>query len=615
MLQKERLVKDLRPSKMAEHRFIHNGKDALKRQTCTEGTRVKILKEITEWANDSAVGSPSVFWLTGQAGAGKTTIAYTIAKRFGEGQPTALGASFFCSRQFGETRSLQRIVPTIAFQLARQCEPYRIALFGVDTSDAVDSHSVEEQIQKFLLTPWMTQARRHGLPTYLVVVDALDEIEEVDRSSFLKELLESVDKDNITGLKVLVTSRPDPDIVELCATFPRGAVCRLQDVPIKDAKLDITTYLDVKLKNLAGTPELSKLNEQSAGLFIYAATVVKILTKRKLDKDEQLSLLRPLLSSPSSHFGSIDKLYQRIICDAFSDLDNNLLSTRLSVLYAFLCSAERISSSVAALLVDTKIGIASMVLDSLHAVLYEDSGRVYWYHASFPDFIFNPTRSNFHIGDKEFTFSCDAAALHSFLANACFRIMNSNEIGLRFNMGDIKSSYLLDSEHAEELRENVNKNISPALRYACMHWVHHVTLSLPSNSSPIYDMVTDFLQLRVLFWIEAMHLHGSSGECPHLLHNARNWVSKVPTIFPHLKLSLMIFTSYRTATRISQRIFSQWLILQHISLVLQLLTRPRTCISHHWQHGNQHRIFCKPGRMHSLVFPCINTREELLPCL
>jgi len=550
MSKKERLGKDLQPSAMADHRFIHKGKSALNRETCTEGTRISILNGITEWANDSSNASPLVYWLTGQAGAGKTTIAYTIAKLFGIRQDAVLGVNFFCSRQFPETRSLERIVPTLAYQLARICETYRAALLGVDTSDAVQSHNIQEQLQIFLFQPWMRRKHSHDRPIYLIVVDALDEIEDSERSMFLEQLLRSLQTDNITGLKFLVTSRPDPEIVDLCKTFPPGAVCKLQDVPIEEAKEDIGIYLDVKLKHLSSTREFSKLKEQSAGLFIYAATVVKILTGRKLAKSEQLKRLSAILSLTSSDSGPIDQLYQQVVCEAFSELDDDpeLLSTCLSILYTFLCSAERLSASVAASLLDIDIDVADIVLENLHAVLYVQDSKVYWYHASFPDFIFSHARSNFRADNKDFRFSCDAAAQHSLLTSACFRIMNSEETGLRFNMGDIKSSYLLDSEHIEELRGNVKKNISPALRYACMYWVHHLSLSLTEKSGLIYDIISDFLQLRILFWIEAMHLLGSSGECPHLLHNARNWVSKVQTMFPRLKFNLMISTYCRTAT-------------------------------------------------------------------
>jgi len=535
---------------MADHRFNHKEHSALNRETCTEGTRVKILNGITEWANESFEGIPPVYWLTGQAGAGKTTIAYTIAKLFGIGQDAVLGANFFCSRQFPETRSLERIVPTLAYQLARICETYRAALHEVDTSDAVQSHNVQEQLQRFLFQPWMGRTQSHDRPIYLVVVDALDEIEDSKRSLFLEQLLKSLQTNNITGLKFLVTSRPDPEIVDLCESFPLKVVCKLQDVPTEEAKEDIGIYLDVKLKHLSATPQFSKLKEQSAGLFIYAATVVKILMGRKLANSEQLKRLSAILSLSSSDSGPIDQLYQQVLREAFSDLndDPELLSTRLSALHTFLCSVERISASVAANLLGIDIDVADMVLNNLHAVLYVQDSKVYWYHASFRDFIFSHARSNFRADDKDFRFSCDTAAQHSVLVHACFRIMNSEETGLRFNMGDIKSSYLLDSEHTEELRGNVDKNISPALRYGCAHWAHHVSLSPPSKDIPIYGVITDFLQLRVLFWIEAMHLLRSSGECPHLLHHARNWVSKVPTMFPRLKCNFMISTSCRRAT-------------------------------------------------------------------
>jgi tRNA A37 threonylcarbamoyladenosine biosynthesis protein TsaE len=76
------------------------------------------LEDITKWANDRSLASPRVFWLTGQAGSGKTTIVYTIAKRFEEGG-NANQHNFFCSRQFQETQVQTRILPTIAYQLAR----------------------------------------------------------------------------------------------------------------------------------------------------------------------------------------------------------------------------------------------------------------------------------------------------------------------------------------------------------------------------------------------------------------------------------------------------------------------------------------------------------------
>ena len=60
---------------------------------CLVGTRREILFEIEEWLKDKQ--DLPIFWLNGSAGAGKSTIARTIAEMsFANGK---LGASFFCS--------------------------------------------------------------------------------------------------------------------------------------------------------------------------------------------------------------------------------------------------------------------------------------------------------------------------------------------------------------------------------------------------------------------------------------------------------------------------------------------------------------------------------------
>ena len=91
------------------------------REPCTEDGEI-----IIAWANSA--DSPPVFWLTGEAGSGKTTIAYTIAQYF-DGlektrRRTLLGGSFFYFRQFEQTRRQIHIIPILAYQLARRSRSY-----------------------------------------------------------------------------------------------------------------------------------------------------------------------------------------------------------------------------------------------------------------------------------------------------------------------------------------------------------------------------------------------------------------------------------------------------------------------------------------------------------
>ena len=519
----------MRPSRKADHKTVLE-EQALKREECTPGTRIKILEDITKWANDSSSGSPRAFWLTGQAGSGKTTIAYTIAKRFEKGNShlhTVLGGKFLCSRQFEETRERTRIVPTIAYQLARKCKSYADALHNAENFDAV-YHDVPTQLKDLLVKPWQQSTNDPKLPLYLIVIDALDEIKGDGGSAFLRNLLTAIDECNLRGFKFLVTSRTDPEVVTLCESFTSEAVCWLQHVPIEEAESDIGRYLKTKLPKLAHSLKLAELGRRTGGLFIYAATVVKYLTPYpSVTVQEQTEMLDDLLSnsceaaSASDATFLIDELYRQIMRDKFSKYKGRVLTRRLRILHAFLCTAERTSTSVVAVLIaEGHDDVARAVVEDLHAVLYTQGDRVFWYHASFPDFIFNLARSNF----DNFEFSCNEPAHHNLLGESCFRIMKS---GLRFNMGDIKSSFLFDSDNAEALSETVKNNISAVLRYSCCHWTHHLPPPQLINTNNLCSSISEFLQIRVLFWIEAMILVGLRNQCTPMLQYVREWVLKV----------------------------------------------------------------------------------------
>ena len=49
-------------------------------------------------------------------------------------------------------------------------------------------------------------------PSYLIIVDALDEINDQGESAFLKELLDTINAAALQGLKFLITSQLDPNV-------------------------------------------------------------------------------------------------------------------------------------------------------------------------------------------------------------------------------------------------------------------------------------------------------------------------------------------------------------------------------------------------------------------
>ena len=167
------------------------------------------------------------------------------------------------------------------------------------------------------------------------------------------------------------------------------------------------------------------------------------------------------------------------------------------------------------------------IFDELHAVLYVKNDRVLWYHASFPDFMFAQGRSIFSVpwgaGSCIVNMSCDEPSHHARLTHSCFRIMKSD---LRFNICDLPSSFLLDSE-VQDLSHRIQENISDVVQYACRYWVQHLKRAASGDCDSLRTRIDKFLDVQVLFWIEAMNLLGSRSRCSHMLQNAREWVMKV----------------------------------------------------------------------------------------
>ena len=97
---------------------------------------------------------------------------------------------------------------------------------------------------------------------------------------------------------------------------------------------------------------------------------------------------------------------------------------------------------------------------------------------------------------------------------------------LKFNIANIETSFLFDRDNFA-LPNAVKQNITPVLSYSCRNWDYHLSGTTSTESGALCDTLSKFLQLRVLFWIEAMNLLGSRGQCDRMLKRARKWVPNV----------------------------------------------------------------------------------------
>jgi hypothetical protein len=416
--------------------------------------------------------------------------------------------------------------------LAELDNSYAVSLLPIlETNSKVVDARLGVQIDELLVKPWQaSMAQRNALPTPIVVVDALD---ESDRGTeFLEELLRVIRDGQLAGIKFLVTSRPDPKIVDICKSFPQNAVCKLHEVDTANVQNDIEKYLREALPDLKDEPELAILSQRAGGLFIYATTAVRFISPPHSPSSvsEMRSDLQTMLNSqPSASLADsderllVDELYERILCDAFRN--TRVRATRSRILHTIICAESRIGMSVLADLTNTDQDTVKRVVDSLHAVLFisPKDGCVYWYHASFLDFVSSRARINF--SNRLPDVFCDRPGHHGVLARRCFSVMLDS---LHFNMCALPSSYLFDCE-VLGLDSSVDKTFSPTFRYVSKYWAKHLLRAAPAknDSDDLVRSLEDFLRNKLLFWIEAMNLIGAKSECSSLLQDAESWLKMV----------------------------------------------------------------------------------------
>ena len=82
-------------------------------RTCLEKTRVELQHQVLEWAKNR--DGKQIFWLSGMAGTGKSTITRTVAQLFADkGQ---LRASFFFKKAEGDRGNASKLFTTLAMDL------------------------------------------------------------------------------------------------------------------------------------------------------------------------------------------------------------------------------------------------------------------------------------------------------------------------------------------------------------------------------------------------------------------------------------------------------------------------------------------------------------------
>ncbi|CAE6503943.1 unnamed protein product [Rhizoctonia solani] len=490
----------------------------IKRRECTPGTRVDVIANLLAWANGSSMDA--VYWLNGMAGTGKTTIAYSVCKELSDKR--TLAASFFCSRLREECRDVNRIIPSIAYQLARFSPAFQSALSTVMEEDQDAHHRVlTEQFQMLIQRPLLTTISNNPLDPVkmVVVIDALDECEDKDA---IQDILGLLLKHAVNlPIRFIVSSRPEPQIRDLMIDEQVKAKLVLHELDTGDVQVDIETYVREELKPMNPPPaesQIAALVAKAGILFIYAATAVRYVGYDNFRHNPD-ARLRTLLDAQDGQKTQsrkknqeIDGLYTTVLDAALNDdgLEDEERSDIEQVLRTVMCAYDPLTvASLSELLQIHNTGRVRAALRPLWSVLHivGVDELVTTLHASFPDFMLDPARSK--------VYCCDSEVHNRILAEHCMERIGKAQPHL--NICGLESSYLPDRS-ISNIEERVSNAISPDLLYACRYWADHVQAG--KCALTLVEKLRDFLCTRLLLWIEVLNLKKhikTSMECMKLV--------------------------------------------------------------------------------------------------
>lgn len=500
-------------------------------EKCLKGTRVKVLETIENWVHKKDSGR--VYWLNGKAGTGKTTIALSLAERLFAGGD--LGASFFCSRDFDNRKSLRFIFPTLAFQLAYKYPDFRAHLLETIKSDPDVGHGkLDHQLKKLLVEP----LRSTGLST-VIIIDALDECEDKEPASAILSLL-AREINSIPSVKFFITGRPEPRIrsgFRLPNLLPQTDVFLLHEVDRRNVDEDIRLFLEHHFKALVihrsnwevSTPwpsseDIRIVTLKAEGLFIYASTVVKFLASPDHNPKDRLHLITSMLDSTVYEGQSgIDELYTLLLSNAFSHIrrdDSEFLDRLLLVVSTVVLLRQPIPIASLARLQNLTPEHVFTSLRSLHSVLFvptSDSEPIRVLHKSFPDYLTSHQRCT---DDR---FYIDSLDHHTTLTVRCLELMTT---ALKGNTCNIPR-YAMNNDIKDSFTRRQN-NIDEALVYACRFWANHLC-SMPIAGKEvmrIIELLKKLIQRNLLKWLEVLSIVKDLRTAIHSLVDVEQWVLK-----------------------------------------------------------------------------------------
>ncbi|KAJ7582499.1 hypothetical protein C8J56DRAFT_220667 [Mycena floridula] len=463
---------------------------------CMAGTRATVITGATESILNS-LEDKLMFWMTGVAGSGKTTLGHTIvAKLCSRG---VIVASFFCKRDDVARRNPRNVIPTLAYQLALLIPEYRPHLhaaleINMQKQIPQPAHPAK-QLSLMILGP-LTAANLSNRRVVLYI-DALDECDEKPCQLLVDALIDQL-QDFPKHLVVILVSRRTRELHAKLSTVTTLLVDLDETLESLEMNRDIRALMKEKLLRVAAAYDdhdwptdwqISELTMRARGLFIWATTVCNFI-----DQPSYHEVLADLLSNPHIAIG-VEELYAHALDGEFTK-KSAWESDYKTVMGVILCSRVPLSASAIAELLQKRINTVLGTLAILQPVMLWGS-PIRLAHASLADYLLSERSGKFYV---------QPTYQHLGLARYCLKTLCSPKI-FHFNLAVItdSSSSVGGLPDKAERRQALPEHAA----YSCANWAAHLDLceSLEqAEKEMMANLLEEFFSCSFLFWLEALSL-------------------------------------------------------------------------------------------------------------
>ncbi|PGG97951.1 hypothetical protein GX51_07064 [Blastomyces parvus] len=424
------------------------------------------------WRNNSTNG-PSIYWLSGNPGAGKSVLAGYVVELLEEMDSDV--SYFFFKFGDGLRSRLNTCLRSIAFQMASRNETVRDMLLGMHSDGVEFDKGDERTIWKKVFVSGIFQTIIS--PQYWII-DALDEC--ADFTSFFGPMLAKLD--DSLPIRILITSRTTAGLQKQFSSLGTERLF-CEQISAADTLHDIRVFVEdqsmlLEVDSNHRVSLVERILEKSNDSFLWTAIVLQELLKVHGQED----INRVLEQVPQE----MEPLYLRIL-ESMSQAKHGKQLAQ-AILAWSICALRpltvpELESALNLDLSDTFLHFGKSITDICGQLVSIDTfGRVQIVHATAREFLVtNGLRSEFAV---------DVEETHTRIAKTCLIYLTGPEM-------DPPPPRMRAPTSVER------KSRSEFAVYAIHSFSEHLAHSSPA-ADDVLNLLEKFLSKNILSWMQVI---------------------------------------------------------------------------------------------------------------